>query len=49
MLQYFNEYFALGFGGVLDTLTIILIPLVLVVVLIAGYVGIFTGLPVQEE
>ncbi|KQC10492.1 MAG: hypothetical protein APR55_09105 [Methanolinea sp. SDB] len=49
MLQYFNEYFALGFGGVLDTLTVILIPLVLVVVLIAGYVAIFTGLSVREE
>lgn len=49
VLQYFDTYFALGFGGALDTLTIILIPLVLVVVLIAGYVAIFIGLPVREE
>lgn len=44
VLQYIDTYYAIGTGKGLDFLKVLLMPVTLVIVLIAGYISIFTRL-----
>lgn len=44
VLNYVDGYFSIGISPVLDVIALFLLPLVIIIVLIAGYVSIFAGL-----
>lgn len=48
VLKYVDDYFSTGISPALDIIALFLLPFVIIIVLIAGYVSIFAGLKSQE-